>query len=190
MYTFGIIILVHLLCGFWLARVLYNIFGFDVISQQLWSEIFTFLYSFAGVLALDIMWIRRKSLRSLIFSLDKTPTLDQTLLIHDKYFKIKFKLRLTVLSLFVLSLMVLCLSYIAIIIVVAFSADSDTLWTDKIFKFIALYSLYVVLFVMSLYIAFCWIMKFKFEHLNIYIQTLKLRKVKPHLKQLEIIKIW
>jgi hypothetical protein len=189
-YTFGIIIFVHLLCGFWLARVLYNIFGFDVISKQLWNEIFTFLYSFAGVLALDIMWIRRKSLRSLIFALDKTPTLDQTLLIHDKYFKIKFKLRLTVLTLFVLSLMVLCLSYIAIIIVVAFSADSNTLWTDRIFSFIGLYSLYVVLFVMSLYIVFCWIMKFKFEHLNIYIQTLKLRKETPRLKQLEIIKIW
>lgn len=169
---------------------MYNIFEVNGLTPKLWDEIFTFLYSFAGVVALDIMWIRRKSLRRLIFGLDKTPALDQKLLIHDKHFKIKFKLRLAFLTMFVLSLTVLCLSYVAIIIVVAFKTDSNTLWTDKIFSFIGLYSLYVVLFVMTLYIAFCWIMKFKFEHLNIYIKTLKQTKEKPHISQLEIIKKW
>ena len=182
--------LVHLICGFWMVRVFYHIFDQGTFDEHLWDEVFTLLYSLSGVVALDLIWFYRKLLRRLIFELDKTPELDQTIIMHYNHFKIKYKLRLTFLTIFVISLFVLCLSYIAVVIVVAFNTDSETEWTDKIFSFIALYSLYVVLFVMVLYIAFCWIMKFKFEHLNFYVQTLHTRRSKPDIRQLEIIKTW
>ena len=181
---------VHLISGFWLVRVFYHIFEYGTFTEHLWDEIFTLLYSLAGVLALDLVWYYQKTLRRLIFDLDKTPELDQTILMHYQYFKVQYKVRLTFLTVFVISLFVLCLSYIAVIVVVAFNTDSNSQWTDRTFSLIALYSLYVVLFVMVLYIAFCWIMKFKFEHLNFYIQTLKTRQAKPDIRQLEIIKSW
>lgn len=179
-----------MICGFWFVRVFYHIFEFGTFNEHLWDEIFTLLYSLSGVMALDLIWYYQGTLRRLIFDLDTTPDLDQTILMHYRHFKTQYKLRLTFLTLFVISLLVLCLSYIAVVIVVAFNTDSDTHWTDRTFSLIALYSLYVVLFVMVLYIAFCWIMKFKFEHLNFYIQTLKTRQAKPDIRQLEIIKVW
>ena len=184
------ITLVHLICGFWFVRVFYHIFEYGTFTEYLWDDIFTLLYSLSGVLALDLMWYYQKRLRRLFFNLDKTPELDQTILMHYQHFKIQYKVRLTFLTLFVISLSVLCLSYIAVIVVVAFNTDSTTRWTDRTFTLITLYSLYVVLFVMVLFIAFCWIMKFKFQHLNFYIQTLKTRQAKPDIKQLDIIKKW
>ncbi|CAG2116247.1 unnamed protein product [Medioppia subpectinata] len=170
-YSILIVGMIHTICGFWLCRVGYHIFQLGELSHQLWDEIFTFLYSLSGVSALDLIWFYRQTLRTLINDLDKMPELDQTILMHYNYFKIKYKVKLTFLTIFVLSLTVLCISYIAIVIVVAINTHSDTIWTNKIFTL-------------------CWIMKFKFQHLNLYIETLIKRKVIPELKQLEIIKLW
>ncbi|CAG2112015.1 unnamed protein product [Medioppia subpectinata] len=138
-YSIFIVGMIHTICGFWLCRVGYHIFQLGELTDQLWDEIFTFLYSLSGVSALDLIWFYRQTLRTLINDLDKMPELDQTILMHYNYFKIKYKVKLTFLTIFVLSLTVLCISYIAIVIVVAINTDSDTIWTNKIFSFIALY---------------------------------------------------
>ncbi|XP_054162556.1 uncharacterized protein LOC128960485 [Oppia nitens] len=189
-YSFCMVFFVHSICIYCLVRVGFHIFQLGTINDQLWDEILAFIYSLSGVLALDLIWIYRITLRKLINSLDKTPELDQTILLNYKYFKLKYRIKLIILTIFVLLLMLLSFTYIAIVIVVAINTHSSTVWTDKVFTFMAIYSLYVVLFVMVLYVALCWIMKFKFQHLNFYIETLIKRKCKPELSHLEIIKIW
>ncbi|XP_054152647.1 uncharacterized protein LOC128951424 [Oppia nitens] len=185
-------ILVHSICLFWLYRVFYHIVAVGQLSDQLWDEIFTFIYSLVGVWALDMGWIYRKQLRQLIRGLDRTPHLDQTVLMHYKYFHWKYQLKLTFLTFFVISLLILCVVYIVVLIFMAINTRHKPrpILTDPMFTFVTLYSLYVVLFVMVLYIALCWIMKFRFEHLNFYVQTLTKRQVKPELKHLEIVKQW
>lgn len=216
-YTILMLVLSHLIL---LAWIVYVAIGFvtshDHLTNDLLFKLFRLSYILCGVIALDIVWIQREAIVTLITNhLDYPPILSnnsklKTLYTKSTSFFTVYRYKMTafkIFSRFLVCLFAIYLIYLIVCIVLTASGHQanlplgiGTLFTwQNVLDAITVYSLYFFIAIGMFLVSIVWTIKYKLVHLNLFITNFTEINIgtesedliaNPSIDDIELVKTW